>query len=85
MFCLNKRNTFLHQAARHTNDPNIIEVLVKNGEDVNAVNDEGESVADYAKAGGNPEIHAALVDLGMTVETAEETPQQENAVAEDGC
>ena len=70
LFCFNKRNSILHQASRYANDPGVVEVLVNNGEDVNAVNDEGESVADYAGAGGNPEIYAALVDLGMTVETA---------------
>ena len=74
LFCLDKRNSFLHRASRYSNNPNVIRLLVDNGENVNGVNEEGERVADYAQDNENPDILLTLLELGMLVPA--EVPHQ---------
>ena len=76
----------LHMAAQYSGDPDLVQYLVENGEDINAVNADGASVIDYAEMNTNSDVHATLVDLqrpSWEVAQANEDADEDNEATEE--
>ena len=59
--CGTQGNTALHIAARYTSYPSIIKVLMLMGADINAENEEGQSVLEYASDNDNPSVYQTVL------------------------
>ena len=71
--CNTRGDTVLHIAARYTPYPGVIEVLTLAEADINAENEEGQSVLEYASDNDNPLIYESVLEAVETsIDSADE-------------
>ena len=60
--CNDRGDTIFHLAARYTQDPSVIEMLITHGADANSINEDGETVLAYAADNDNQEVYQIILE-----------------------